>query len=141
MLQIFVRPRESDLPPHIQFHDKPIDNKDWYLMSGPEGSEAPLFVRQNVYILDAHPKAGQRLEIPAFENLKPFLYVLDGEITVQDLVFEKYEAVTDFERSLPEITVNKDTSLVLFFVDMHAPMALDGTISGTENLIQNKTGE
>lgn len=130
MLQIFVRPRESHLPAHIQFHDKPLDNEDWYLMVGPEGSEAPLFVRQNVYILDAHPKAGQSLEIPNYEGYKSFLYVLDGEISVQDLVIEKYEALTDFDQPLPTITANKDTTVVLFFVDMDVPMTLDGTISG-----------
>ena len=133
MLQIFVRPRESHLPAHIQFHDKPLDNENWYLMVGPEGSEAPLFVRQNVHILDAHPKAGQTLDIPTFENLKPFLYVLDGEINIQDLVIQKYEAVTDFEQPLPTITANKDTTVVLFFVDMDVPMTLDGTISGLKN--------
>jgi len=64
MLQIFVRPRETNLKPQIQFHEKPVENKDWYVMIGPEGSEASLHVRQNVYIYDAHPKAGEMLEIP-----------------------------------------------------------------------------
>jgi quercetin 2,3-dioxygenase len=32
MLQIFVRPNETNLPPKIQFHDKPVDNHDWYVM-------------------------------------------------------------------------------------------------------------
>lgn len=133
MLQIFVRPRESNLPAHIQFHDKPLDNENWYLMVGPEGSKAPLFVRQNVYILDAHPKASQSLEIPIYEDYKPFLYVLDGKISVQDIEIEKYEAITDFDESLPMITANEDTTVVLFFVDMDAPMTLDGTISGLNN--------
>ncbi|MDW0118293.1 pirin family protein [Sporosarcina thermotolerans] len=130
MLQIFVRPNATNLPPKIQFHNKPTDNHDWYVMVGPEGSDAPLYVRQNVYILDAHPKAGEELEIPVYLGLTPFLYVMNGEITVQNLTVGKKEAVTDLEVPLPPIVANEDTTLVLFFVDMNAEMSMDGTISG-----------
>lgn len=130
MLQIFVRPKETDLSPDIQFHDKPADNRTWYVMAGPEGSEAPLYVRQNVYILDAHPKAGEVLEIPVYEGFKPFLYVMNGETQVGDLTMGKQEAVTDLVQPLPALTAIEDTTVVLFFVDLHAPMSLKGTISG-----------
>ena len=130
MLQIFVRPNETDLPPDIQFHDKPIDNRNWYVMAGPKGSEAPLYVRQNVYILDAHPRAGEELEIPTYEGLKPFLYVMNGEITVQGHTIGKQEAITDLVYPLAPAVANEDTTMVLFIVDMNAPMSMDGTISG-----------
>ncbi|MHA6252014.1 pirin family protein [Oceanobacillus sp. CAU 1775] len=130
MLQIFVRPKKSNLPAHIQFHEKPLMNEDWYLMAGPEGSEAPLFFRQNVYIYDAHPKAGQKMQIPDIENYEPFLYVLDGELTVEDTIVSKYEAVTSVNEKLSDIQATKDSTLVLFLVDMDVPMSLDGTISG-----------
>ncbi|MEH7225422.1 pirin family protein [Bacillus sp. JJ1566] len=130
MLQIFVRPQKTDLEPTIQFHEKPIRNRDWYLMVGPEESQAPLKVRQNVYILDAHPKQGEQLEIPVYQGLQPFLYVLDGELTVGDLQIKKMEAVTNLEETLPSITAVEDTTVVLFFVDMNAPMSMMGTISG-----------
>lgn len=133
MLQIFVRPNETDLSPEIQFHDKPVDNDGWYVMVGPEGSEAPLYVRQNVYILDAHPKAGEKLEVPTYVGLTPFLYVMNGEITVQDLTIGKQEAVTDLFNPLPPLVANEDTTILLFFVDMNAPMSMDGTISGLKN--------
>lgn len=132
MLQIFVRPRETDLNPDIQFHEKPIANRDWYLMAGPEGSEAPLFVRQNVYIFDAHPKQGDQLNIPSYKNFIPFLYVMDGEITAGELIVRKYEAITDLDEALPVIQINKDSTLVLFLVDMNAQMSLMGTISGVK---------
>ncbi|MCM3739841.1 hypothetical protein M3210_06110 [Oceanobacillus luteolus] len=45
---------------------------------------------------------------------------------------EKYEAVTDLEKDLPPITAMTDATVVLFFVDMAAPMTLDGTISGIQ---------
>ena len=133
MLQIFIRPNETDLSSKIQFHDKPVDNHGWYVMVGPEGSAAPLYVRQQVYILDAHPKAGEELEIPVYLGLTPFLYVMNGEITVQNLTIGKKEAVTDLLNPLPTLVANEDTTIVLFFVDINAPMSIDGTISGLKN--------
>lgn len=130
MLQIFIRPKKTDLPAKIQFHDKPTDNRNWYVMVGPEGSEAPLHVRQNVYILDAHPKAGEELEVPIYNGLTPFLYVMSGEIDIQNVIVRKQEAMTDLVNPLPTITAYKNSVIVLFFVDMGAPMSMAGTISG-----------
>jgi redox-sensitive bicupin YhaK (pirin superfamily) len=130
MLQIFIRPVETDLSANIQFHDKPIDNQGWYVMVGPVGSEAPLYVRQNVYILDAHPQAGEELEIPQCEGYTPFLYVMNGEITIQDFTIGRQEAVTDLVDPLPRLVANEDSILVLFLVDLDAEMSMDGTISG-----------
>ncbi|MCG7343796.1 pirin family protein [Sporosarcina sp. ACRSL] len=132
MLQIFVRPNETDLSPDIQFHHKPEDNRDWYVMAGPEGSDAPLHIRQNVYILDAHPKAGEQLEIPMYDGLTPFLYVMNGEIEIQNMNIRKQEAVTDIVNPLPPLLAKIDTTIVLFFVDMNAPMSMEGTISGLQ---------
>lgn len=133
MLQIFIRPNETDLSPEIQFHNKPIDNEDWYVMVGPEGSEAPLYVRQHVYILDAHPRAGEVVDVPAYTGLTPFLYVMNGEITMQHLTIGKQEAVTDVVNPLPSFIANEDAAILLFYVDLNAPMSMDGTISGWKN--------
>jgi quercetin 2,3-dioxygenase len=103
---------------------------DWYLMVGPEDSNAPLYVRQNVYIYDAHPREGDELQLPFAGRYQPFLYVVDGEISVEDDTIHKYEAVTDMERMLPTIRVKTDATLVLFLVDMDTPMSMKGTISG-----------
>src|SRR5699024_9227347 len=97
MLQIFVRPKETDLNPDIQFHEKPVQNRDWYLMVGPENSEAPLHVRQNVFMFDAHPRKGDTLEVPVYDGYKQFLYVMYGEISIGEMEVEKFEAVTDMD--------------------------------------------
>ncbi len=132
MLQIFVRPVEKDLPAKIQFHDKPMDNSDWYVMVGPEGSDAPLYVRQNVYIMDAHLKAGESLDVPIYEGLAPFLYVMNGEIQIGDILVGKQEAVTDVDAPLPAFTASSDATVVLFMVDLEVDMSMAGTISGME---------
>lgn len=132
MLQIFFRPYEANLPPSIQFHDKPSDNRDWYEMVGPEGSGAPLVVRQSGYVLDAHPKMGDVLQVPQYKGMKPFLYVLDGSIQIGDDTIHKQEAVTDLENDLPPFTAIEDTTVVLFIVDMDAITSNSGTISGMD---------
>lgn len=133
MLQIFIRPEKTNLSPEIQFYDKPVDNQNWHLMVGPKESDAPLYVRQQVYILDAHPKAGDELSIPNFSGFTPFLYVMRGEITANNFIVSKQEAITDLTMPLPSISINEDSTLVLFFVDKHAPMSLNGTISGVKS--------
>lgn len=131
MLQIFVRPNETDLTPNIQFHEKPDRNRDWYLMVGPENSNAPLHVRQNVYIYDAHPLKNDQLDVPHIEGYAPFLYVMDGEMMIDEIRIEKQEAITQDKRLVP-LTANEDSTILLFLVDMNAPMSLAGTISGKQ---------
>lgn len=130
MLQIFIRPEETDLESAIQFHDKPVGNRDWFLMVGPKDSLAPIHVRQQVYIYDVHPKCNDELNVPVREGFQPFLYVLDGEIVVGDHTIRKMEAITDTTNKLPKVYVKKDSTLVLFFVDLDASMSMMGTISG-----------
>src|SRR5699024_3282222 len=107
-----------------------VQNRDWYLMVGPENSEAPLHVRQNVFMFDAHPRKGDTLEVPVYDGYKQFLYVMYGEISIGEMEVEKFEAVTDMDEALPIISANEDATIVLFLVDIDAPMSLAGTISG-----------
>ncbi|WP_249870070.1 pirin family protein [Oceanobacillus saliphilus] len=130
MLQIFIRPCEADLEPSIQFHNKPTDNRDWYLMVGPTESDAPLHVRQNAYIFDANPKAGDELSIPQYKGLKPFLYILNGKIRMEGIEINSQEAITDLTDALPTLIAEEDSTLILFIVDMNAPATMTGTISG-----------
>jgi len=133
MLQIFVRPREATLEATIQFHEKPVSNEDWYVMVGPEGSEAPLHVRQQVYIMDAHPRKGDTLDVPKMNGYKSFLFLMDGSIQIDGVKVYKLEAITDIDQPLSSIEVIEDATVVLFFVDMDAPMSLSGTISGRKD--------
>ncbi|WP_436955859.1 pirin family protein [Staphylococcus sp. AS1337] len=57
MLQIFIRPREKDLEPEVQFSNVEINsNNDWNLVAGPEKINPPLIIRQNVIVMDYHGK-------------------------------------------------------------------------------------
>jgi hypothetical protein len=53
-LQIFVRPHTVDLEPNIQFKEigtPPLN--EWRLLAGPEDTEAPSFIRNDVHLYDA----------------------------------------------------------------------------------------
>lgn len=130
MLQIFIRPEATDLEPNIQFAKKHASNRNWNLLVGPSQCNAPVYVRQDVYMYDAHPEAGDRLEIPVQEGYHQYLYVMHGEIAIGTTTVSKFEAVTDTEHPLPPINVQKQTTLVLFLVNVKAKMSMTGTISG-----------
>ena len=70
------------------------------------------------------------MEVPTYDGFTPFLYVMNGEVSIQDLTIGKQEAVTDLVNPLPPLVANEDTTIVLFFVDLDASMSMDGTISG-----------
>lgn len=128
MLQIFFRPREADLDGRVQFFDRPETLPEgWTLIAGPDGSDAPLAVRQSVRVYDAHPVAGTTLDLPAVAGLSPWLYVMDGSVTIDGSELGKGEAATG---DLSNMRVETDATLVLFLVDLTADGSRAGTISG-----------
>jgi redox-sensitive bicupin YhaK (pirin superfamily) len=133
MLQIFVRPEAADLEPGIQFVDldttESIDR--WRLLSGPVGSAAPSFVRQAVYLYDAHLAAGASLDLPTVSGFDRWLYVFRGAVSVGGKQAETHTALTirDDETGL-DVTATRETDLVLFLVDRRAVFSRAGTLSG-----------
>lgn len=133
MLQIFVRPRAADLPSQVQFLDRakgtPVG--EWGWIAGPEGSDAPLIVRNQVYVYDAALEANQHLA-PLFRpGWVAWLYVLDGAVTVGESRLEKGDGISTSHASLPLLHAEASSALVLFLVDVAAPYSMAGTISGT----------
>jgi len=132
MLQIFIRPREADLAGTVQFFDRsaPINNGQWHLLGGPENSDAPLKIRQQVRVYDARLASGQVLAMPTVSALAPWLYVMDGAVRVGSERLGKGDAATDLEAALPSVHAESEATLVLFLVDRTARATRNGTISG-----------
>lgn len=130
MLQIFVRPREADLPAMVAFHDRPdgAPEGQWGWVAGPEESGAPLIIRNEVRLYDVHLHDGQEVEVPAVEGMTPFLYVIDGVVEIGGERLGSGDAVSD--RALPTVRAASDASLALFLVDTTATGSKAGTISG-----------
>ena len=85
MLQIFVRPREAELPPNFQHREFPQteSRNAWRLLTGPEQSNAPFTLRNAVWIHDAHLERAS-LRTPFVAGLDGHLYVFRGEVSVND---------------------------------------------------------
>ena len=132
MLQIFIRPRDADLPGTVQFYDRDdaLADGNWHLIAAPETSDAPLKVRQQVSVYDAHLPAGHEIEIPHADGMDQLLYVFDGEINAGTAHLLKGDAVADDEAPLPVIKAIRRSTLVVFLVDRQARATRAGTISG-----------
>ncbi|MCW3790330.1 pirin family protein [Paenibacillus sp. LS1] len=132
MLQIFIRPEETDLPSNVQFYERSVipANGEWTLLAGPKEMKAPLELRQQVAVYDAHAKAGTMLQPPIIEGMEPWLYVMDGSISIKDIAINKGDAVTYSPSEMSTMLIHKDASLVLFLVKLDAPMTLAGQFSG-----------
>ncbi len=131
LLQIFVRPRSDDLDPGFQQHtvDSARSPDGWRLLVGPEQSDAPLTVRNRVWIHDAFLGSGS-IQLPRADGLVTWLYVFDGSVLLDGRLLQKGDGAA--LRDEPSVTIEcqSPADLVCFLVDMSAPASRSGTLSG-----------
>ncbi|EGA90949.1 accessory protein [Planococcus donghaensis MPA1U2] len=133
MLQIFIRPAEKDLEPRVLFADMQLPEiSNWRLIAGPSEVNAPLELRQQIVVYDVHGKPGETFTLPVVTGYTPWLYVMDGEITAHGESLHKGDAISSTAEELTTIQLEKDTTIVLFLVDLKASMTLAGSFSGVK---------
>jgi len=133
MLQIIIRPSEKDFEPRIQFAEMQLPEvSDWRLIAGPTESNAPLELRQQIIFYDVYGKTDEAFILPIAAGYTPWLYVMDGEITSHGEILRKGDAISATAEELTEIQMTKDTTVVLFLVDLKAKMTLVGNFSGVK---------
>ncbi len=81
MLEIFVRPREDELPPNFQHREFPeTENRTaWRLLVGPEQSNAPFTLRNAVWIYDAHLDRASSRILANCKALSSSVALIDAE--------------------------------------------------------------
>lgn len=130
-LQIFLRPREADLEPMVQFHefDSAFSANAWRLIVGPSG--APLTVRAEVWVQDAHLSAGLGMDIPSVprEGVRRLLYVFAGRISVAGITLTDGESIL-LDDGDCGVIAERDSDLVLFTTDPAAEVFRGGILSG-----------
>lgn len=128
MLQIFVRPPELELPPKIQHEPipAPVPN-DWRHLFGPEGSDAPLFVRNDVDLYDIRLGEGATVALPSAPGRDTYCYVFEGEVTAGDTTLSEAESGLLVDGELT-VSATTDSVLVAFLIDPDAPVTRQGTI-------------
>ena len=124
MLQVTIHPTEAGRRGEIQFMTRPdgISPNRWTLLAGPQ-DDAPLALRQNLFVYDIQLSAGQTTETPYRVGLAQWLYVAEGEIALGGERLGKGDAVSDRQRSLPPISASRDALLLCFQVDLAAQSA------------------
>ncbi|NYB28591.1 pirin family protein [Pantoea agglomerans] len=117
LLQAVIRPalRGGEAMTQVLERDQGIMTNGWTELAGPEESDAPLELRQKVYILDTLLERNHTLDVPSMPGFVAYLTVLEGIIRVGDLRLSRGDAVSGLDSSI-EIVGDRDANLVCFLV-------------------------
>ena len=129
MLQIFVRPHSLDLEPGIQH--EPIPDPvagEWRHLFGPEGTDAPLSVRNDVDFYDCRLSAGATTTLPSQSGRHTYLYVFDGAVEAGDEPVGYTESALVTGDDDVAVAATEDTTIVAFSINPDAPVTRQGTI-------------
>ena len=129
MLQIFVRPDSLDLAPGIEHEPipDPVAN-EWRHLFGPEGTEAPLFVRNDVDCFDCRLETGETASLPSRAGWHTYLYVFDGAVDVGGASLGYTESALVLDDGDVPVTAVEDATIVAFSINPDAPITRQGTI-------------
>jgi len=130
-LQIFLRPRATELEPKVQFHDfgEAFSRDVWRLLAAPEG--APLEVRAQAWVQDVRLSAGASLPLPALQaaGAVRLLYVFAGEARIGALTLHAGESAY-LEEAGGTVEAVSEADVVLFTTDPAAATFKCGMFSG-----------
>jgi redox-sensitive bicupin YhaK (pirin superfamily) len=129
MLQIFVRPHSLNLDPGIQHEPIPdaVPN-EWRHLFGPEGSDAPLYVRNDVHYYDCRLDPGASVTLPSRTGWVIYFYVFDGAVPVDDAPVGYTESALVTGDGDVSVTATEASTVVAFCINPDAPVTRQGTI-------------
>ncbi|MUV86491.1 pirin family protein [Natronomonas sp. CBA1123] len=129
MLQIFVRPHSLDLEPGIQHEPIPDSTpNEWRHLFGPEGSAAPLSVRNDVHCYDCRLEADGTTTLPSQPGWDTYCYVFEGAVDIEEESVGYTESALVTEESEVSVTATEESTIVAFTVNPDAPITRQGTI-------------
>lgn len=117
LLQAVIRPAQQggEAMTQVLERDQGIMTNGWTELAGPEESDAPLELRQEVYIFDTLLERNHTLDVPSMPGFVAYLTVLEGIIRVGDQRLGRGDALSGLDSSL-EIVGDRDANLVCFLV-------------------------
>lgn len=117
LLQAVIQPalRGGEAMTQVLERDQGIMTNGWTELAGPEESDAPLELRQEVYIFDTLLERNHTLDVPSMPGFVAYLTVLEGIIRVGDQRLGRGDAVSGLDSSI-EIVGDRDANLVCFLV-------------------------
>ncbi|KGD71296.1 pirin family protein [Pantoea vagans] len=117
LLQAVIRPSQpgGEAMTQVLERGQGIMTNGWTELAGPEESDAPLELRQEVYIYDTLLERNQTVDVPSMPGFVAYLTVLEGIIRIGDQRLSCGDAVSGLDSSM-EITGDRDANLVCFLV-------------------------
>ncbi|MGJ0480262.1 pirin family protein [Pantoea agglomerans] len=117
LLQAVIRPSQpgGEAMTQVLERDQGIMTNGWTELAGPEESDAPLELRQDVYVYDTLLERNHTLDVPSMPGFVAYLTVLEGIIRVGDHRLGRGDAVSGLDSSI-EIVGDQDANLVCFLV-------------------------
>ncbi|MCT2418163.1 hypothetical protein GU930_12470 [Pantoea vagans] len=117
LLQAVIRPSlpGGEAMTQVLERDQGIMTNGWTELAGPEESDAPLELRQEVYIYDTLLERNQTVDVPSMPGFVAYLIVLEGIIRIGDQRLSRGDAVSGLDSSM-EVTGDRDANLVCFLV-------------------------
>ena len=135
MLQVIVRPREIDLEPGIQYGPiSPVAQNGWRHLVGPEGGNAPFYVRNEIDFFDIRLDAGARANFPTEAGRDLYFYVFAGAIMAGGERFGEAEQGLLLGGGPLEFEASASTLLVAFLIDPNAPITRVGTVGDNNEI-------
>ncbi|MBY5819725.1 pirin family protein [Rhizobium leguminosarum] len=129
MLQILVRPYAVDLEPKIQHGPMPPAAANvWRHLVGPEGEDAPFYVRSAIDVFDIRLDAGIRVEFPQKHGRELYFYVFSGFVVVETQTFAEGEQGLHLSDDKLEVEAQSASTLVAFLLDPNASITRQGTV-------------
>lgn len=122
MLQATIQPAQPGGEPRVNSFTRAEESapNSWTLLAGPTDSDAPLPLRQAVYIYDLKLERGAQVEVPQRAGYSSWLTVLDGIVRIGAERLRKGDSVSDAS-PLPAISGERDATLIVFLVEEGAP--------------------
>lgn len=117
LLQAVIRPSQpgGEAMTQVLERDQGIMTNGWTELAGPETSDAPLELRQEVYIYDTLLARNHTLNVPSMPGFVAYLTVLEGVIRVGDHRLGRGDAVSGLDDTI-EIVGDREANLVCFLV-------------------------
>jgi len=129
MLQIFVRLHSLNLVPDIQHQPIPeLVAGEWRHLFDPEGTDALLYVRNDVEFYDCQLEAGTTSKLPLRPGWHTYLYVFDGVVEIRGESVGYTESALVSNGRAVDVLATEDSTIVAFLINPDAPVTRQGTI-------------
>ena len=128
-LQIFIRPHTVDLEPRLQHLALDVRPRNgWRYLTGPEGSDAPTTVRNNIMLFDGDLPKGVSLALPEHPQWDTYLVVLRGSVQVEGQTLSAVNGALLKDDEGTAIEALEASLVVVFLIDPNAQLTYSGTV-------------